>query len=288
MIEMYAFLAAFVVQIFAMSVLYPARFIRYWREQVRSIPAERLAQLYPGVDLNLAQTNFLTRYRALNVSIAALGILLLGWLVTYMQRPDWTVVPVQALVAAYFMLQALLPMGVIAWLAVRFNKLHKRSLLDGKRKATLQRRGLFDFVSPSVVLTAVLCYFLFAAFVIHIQQPPLVRFAGLVIVGIVTLVYAVNAFTVYTVLYGKRSNPFETSTSRARAIGLTVKGSVYSCIAIVVFLSLNFTLVLLDLQRWEPLALSVFFVVVAVLSSMSLNAPPRQPEAEGLAAAGES
>ena len=48
----------------------------------------------------------------------------------------------------------------------------KRSLPEGKRKAILQRRGLFDFVSPFIVFLAVLSYFLFAAFVIYIRQHP--------------------------------------------------------------------------------------------------------------------
>ena len=43
----------------------------------------------------------------------------------------------------------------------------------------------------------------------------------------------------------------------------------YSCIVIVVYLSLNFSLRLLDLQRWEPFALSIFFVVCTLLASMA-------------------
>ena len=58
MIEAYAFLAAFTVQILAMSVLYPAWFISYVRVQATSFPAERFAQLYPGVDLSHAQSAF--------------------------------------------------------------------------------------------------------------------------------------------------------------------------------------------------------------------------------------
>ena len=33
--------------------------------------------------------------------------------------------------------------------------MHKHSLPDSKRKAILERRGLFDFVSPFVVFLAV-------------------------------------------------------------------------------------------------------------------------------------
>ena len=69
-------------------------------------------------------------------------------------------------------------------------------------------------------------------------------------------------------------------------IGLTVKSSVYSCILFVVFLSLNFSLRLLDLKRWEPFALSVFFVICALVSSMGFAAPPRKPEADELGSDG--
>jgi hypothetical protein len=189
---------------------------------------------------------------------------------------------VETLVAVYFMVQMLLPLGLVVWLGVRFNKAHKRSLPERKRKAILQRRGLFDFVSPFIVFLAVSSYFLFAAFVIYIQQHPFPGFAGLVNIGATTLVYALQAFVVYAMLYGKKSNPFETHAGRVRTIGLVVKSCVYSCIACVAFVSLNFTLGLLDWQRWEPFALSVFFVITALLSLMGMTAPPPQPEADGL------
>jgi hypothetical protein len=176
----------------------------------------------------------------------------------------------------------MLPLGLVVWLGVRFDKAHKRSLPEGKRKAVLQRRGLFDFVSPFVVLLAVLSYFLFVGLVIYIQQDPFPGFAGYVNIGVVTLVYAANAFVVYTMLYGRNWNPFETHAVRLRTIGLTVKGSVYSCIVIVVYLILNFTLVLRDLQRWEPFALSVFLVICTLLASMGMIAPLRQPETDEL------
>ena len=44
MIEAYAFLAMFTVQILAMSVVHPAWFIGYCRSQATIIPAERLAE----------------------------------------------------------------------------------------------------------------------------------------------------------------------------------------------------------------------------------------------------
>ncbi|GFE80486.1 hypothetical protein GCM10011487_24860 [Steroidobacter agaridevorans] len=281
MIEAYAFFAMFVIQIVAMSGLYPAWFTRYARRQTASLPAERLAQLYPGVDVGRVQERFLTRYRAMNIGVAVLGVLLLGWLFNYMQRPDWEDGPVEALVCGYFLVQVL-PIGLIAWLAVRFNNVYKPALLEGKRKAVLQRRGLFDFVSPSVVGLAILGYFLFVAFVIYILRDPFPGFAGPVSIGGMTLVYVLQGAVVYAMLYGKKPNPFETHAGRVRTIGLVVKSSVYTCIACVAFVSLNFTLVLLELQRWEPFALSVFFVITALLSVMGMMSPPRSSDDDGL------
>ena len=282
MIEAYAFLGAFTVQILATSVLYPAWFIRYVRVQTTRLPVERLAQLYPGVDVGHAQERFLTQYRALNTGIAVLSLLLLAWLFGYTRRPDWNDGPVEVLVTVHFFVAQVLPISLVIWLGVRFNKEHKRSFPERKRKAILQRRGLFDFVPPLVVALAVLSYFLFAAFVIYIHQHPFPGFAGLISIGGVTLIYAVNAFVVYTMLYGRHRNPFETHAGRLHGIGVAVKSSVYSCIIIVVYLSLTFSLGLLDLQRWEPFALSVFFVICALLTSMGVMASPRQPEADGL------
>ena len=278
MIEAYAFLAVFTLQTLTMSVLYPARFSRSVRLQATSFPAERLAQLYPGVDLDLARERFLTRYRAVNTGIAVLGLLLLGWLFSYVRRPDWDEDPVIAAISVYFMMQ-MLPLFFVAWFGFKFNKLHKRSLLEGKRKAILQRRGLFDFISPFIVFLAVLSCFLFVAFVIYVQQEP---FPGFALIGVLTLVYASQAFVVYRALYGKKSNPFETHAGRVRTIGLTVKVSVYSCIVCVVFFAFVFTVDLLDLKRWVPLAQSVCLLITALLCLMSLPAPPRDPEVDEL------
>jgi hypothetical protein len=87
----------------------------------------------------------------------------------------------------------------------RFSKEHKRPVPEAKRTALLQRRGLFDFISPRVVFLAVLSYLLFVAFVIYLQQDPVAGFIGRINLGAVTLVYALNAFVLYRVLYGKNA-----------------------------------------------------------------------------------
>jgi MFS family permease len=240
--------------------------------------------MYPGVDVGSAQGRFLKHYRALNNVIAVLGLLLLGWLFDYMRRPDWDDGPVEVLLTIHFIVAQMLPLALIGWLGVKFNTKYKRPLPQGRRTAVLQRRGLFDFVSPFVVLLAVVCYFLFAGFVLYLREHPFPGFAGLVNLAGVTLVYAVQATIIYVMLYGKNWNPLDTHEGRLRTIGLAVRCNVYSCIIIVAYLSLNLALTKAELQRWEPFAMSVFFVIIALVASMGYAVPPRQPRADEMAA----
>jgi hypothetical protein len=278
MIEVYAFLAMFAVQILAMSVLFPAQLIRYAREQATNVPAERLARLYPGVDHNLATKRFLSQLHAGSAGVAVIGLLALGWLFRYMRQPDWDQTRVITLLAVYGMLQYL-PLVLAAWVGYRFYKTHEHSLPEGKRKAMLERRGLFDFIAPSTVFLAVLAYFLFVAFVIYVQRKP---FPGFALIGVLTLVYALQAFDIYRALYGKKSGPLDTHALRVHRISFTVKLGVYICILNAVFFAFVFTVDLLDLKKWVPFAISVAFVTITVLISTGLTALLRQSERDKL------
>jgi len=121
MIEVYLFLAMLPVQILGMSVLYPVLLTRTIRTGLKNIPAQRLAELYPGVDVSQAHERFLARYRAVNTVVAVLGLLLLGWFISYMQRPNWDEGAVGGMVTAYCLLQYS-PFILIVWFTTRFNK----------------------------------------------------------------------------------------------------------------------------------------------------------------------
>jgi len=280
MIEGYAFLVAFTVQILVMSVLLPAGFIRNFRAKATGFPAERLAQLYPGVDVILGQERFLARYRVLIFAIAVLGLLLLAWQFSAVWRADWNGAHAGLLATGYFLVALLVPVFMAARFAVRFHQQHKPA--DGKRTAMLQRRGLFDFVSPFVVSLAIVSYFLYAAFLFYIEQHPFPGFAGpLVNIVGMTLLYAMYAVGLYVVLYGKKS-PLDTHAIRLQTIGLAVKGIVYACILGVVNLSLSHSLRLLELKSWEPVVLTIFLAISAIFCSMGFAAPLRKPETDGI------
>lgn len=282
MIEAYAFLAVFAAQLLIMSVLFPAWLITRIRRKSGGVAAERYAQLHSGIDFGRSVERFAFRFRAVNWLIAVVGLALFVWFYNYTQRPDWDDGPIEGLLGAYFLLQAL-PLLVLAWFQVRLKKkLLEHTTPDAKRKASLQRRGLFDFISPFTVVLAGLSYLVYVAFVIHIAQNPFPGFAGIAVnVGAFTLLYGLQGFIVYRLLYGKKVNRLETDADAVRTIGFGIRACVWVCIASVVNQSINFTLVLQDLQRWEPVAQSAFMVLCATLCMFVLPGPPLEVDAEG-------
>jgi hypothetical protein len=283
--ETYAFLAMFTIQILAGSVLCPALFIRRVRADAASFPDERFAELFPGVDKLASTERFVSRYRAQNLSIAVLGLLLLGWLFIHAQGPSWNEGTVVFLITGFFLAQ-LLPQVLHARKAAIYNKRVRASMVDGKRKAVLQRRGLFDFVSPLTVLLAVLTYVLLAALVIYIRQHPFPGFGGFTNLGIITLGYAFFALVAYRVIYGRNPSPLGTHADRLYAIGMLVKTLVYTCIGVTVFTLIILTLGLLGLKRWDLFAVSVFIVFCVLVPYVQAAYARRRPKGDALGSQG--
>src|SRR5580698_8622683 len=139
MIATYAFLGMFSMQILTGSVVGPALFIKRVRADAASFPVERYAELpFPGVDPKLAAERFATRHHTLNTGIAVLGLFFLGWLFTYVRRPDWDqgweLGVVLLLTTVYFLAQTS-PVFLMGWKGARSMKALKAFLADGKRKA---------------------------------------------------------------------------------------------------------------------------------------------------------
>jgi len=274
MIEANFFLAAFVLQIVSMSMLCPALAIRHIRAQAATIPADRFEQVNPGIHLAQALEHTLFWYRAANATAIVLALMAFAWMYDYVQRPDWSDGPLETVAAASFMIQAL-PVLMLAVFGARSRK--ALGMLEPRRSAVLQRRGILNLVSPLTLVAAALTYGLFAGYVVYLARNPFPDFHPIATLIGVTLSYAMSAFAIHRLLYGRKANPFESHATRLRAMGLGVKGAVYAAIAGCVFLSLNFTLVVLDLQRWEPGAQSLFLALCALCCFAGFTAAPRGP-----------
>ena len=182
----------------------------------------------------------------------------------------------------YFLLQYF-PIILIAWIQTRFNKVHRYGLPEAKRTATLQRRGLFDFVSPRLVVLAVLSYSSFAAFMFYVARHPFPGFGGpLANIGILTLGYIFLGVVGYRQIYGRKTDPLQTHAERMHTIRVIVNGIAWCCIIVPMVGALSIARQLLDLDTWGPFVGSLIFLIFGLTSFGFLSAPPRQPEPGGL------
>jgi len=273
MIETYAFLAALTVQILLLSLLQPAWATRYAR-------AKAEAQL-PGLDRR-GRDRFLILYRAVNAGIALLGLGLLGWLFQYMRNPAWDAQSVMRLQSVYTVLQVA-PYMLLSLVAVWIKK---KTLLhsppEAIRTASLERRGLFDIVSPGIIIIAALAYVLFVACVFYVRLHPFPGFTGYASLSLATLAYGASGASVYWLLYGRKRWPRETRAYRAQAVETQVRVNIYSCIAVIAFLAMRLMLNMLQQPRWMPFAVSAYIVTVMLLTSTMMFALRRQAEADQL------
>ncbi len=273
MIQAYAFLAVFAVQIVVVSVLHPVWFARYIR-------AKAAAQ-FPDWD-SRSRERILNLYRVVNAGIAVIGAALLVWLFNHMQGTGWNIVPVAHLLSGYSVAQLLpfiLASLVGGWIK---RKVLLRTPPQTKRTASLQRRGLFDIVSPLTVFLTGLAYVLFAGLILVIQQHPVPGFAGYHLLRFATLAYVWNAGLVYWLLYRRKKWPLETPAFRMQAVEVQVRIVFYVTIAAIMFLSLITTLSLLHLARWVPFATSAYLVTIMLCLAMMLIVLRRQAEADRL------
>jgi hypothetical protein len=283
-IEAYAFLAMFIVQILAGSILFPERVIQRVRRWATESGSERFLRLYPKSDLDKSIRLFVTIFRAANVVAAVLGFLLLGWFYTQVRQPDLMGELKMPLVTYIFV--QFTPLVLLAlYSVVRGFKWFFLPSQEPKRSAILQRRGLFDFVSPFAVGLAVLTYVGFVAFAIYLDLEVYDN-ASLsgecwTVIATVTAIYVLNTFVIYKYLYGRR-NPLQSHQGRVHSIAVNVKGSVYSCIAVAWFLSFLGVVGQPHLKGWQPFALSLFLSVTWLINLRGMRAPPRKPEADGL------
>lgn len=270
MIETYAFLAMFAVLILTVSVMHMVLLTRFVREKTAEIPDEYYAQLSPTADRRQSTAAFITRYRAAHAGIALLGLLLLGWLFDYMQQPGWDKRWVLFPVVGYFMAQWV-PMLVVALTGLKHMKVIRSFQAQMKRKAVLKRRGLFDFVSPLVVITSAACYLMFVALVVYLHMAPA---AMLMFIGAVTFNYLLTAITLYKLLYGRKSNPFETHAGRLNTISLRAKSTIHSATAVALFMAFTAAVMRSDLQSWMPFALAAFLTIITFFT-FSMFGPTR-------------
>lgn len=261
MLDNILFYIVFLSQIILVSYYYPSKILNRMRQVLEKYPPESYPKLYPKPDEYYEKWKF--RYRIINLIIMLLGFIILiaiGYKDFYYEGNTSESIPV-----FYFMVQSF-PLILMEISGFAYFKLMRKADVRTTRKADLQPRRLFDFVSPVAVgfaiLTNIACLFFF--FYINEFQ---FYFGSDAFVILLTLL-ASNAIyigIIYFNLYGKKQDPYQDSKDRTRQVEVTVKSLVFMSIAAGIFLTLTKVIDSYGLESLEPIAMSIYLQFILVI-----------------------
>jgi hypothetical protein len=191
------FYVVFLSQILLISFYFPRRMLGQMRYVIKTYPPLTYPKLYPNpIEFyEQAQRN----YRLANQLLLVAGLLLLALLIGYPHSGEWD----GPIVLTCFMFQ-FLPVLRLDLSSLKYFRLMRKANSRTTRRAQLQPRRLFDFVSPALFALAALVSVAFIVLIIYIDQFEFSWFGGYWNVVGVTAINLVFAGIVIWKMYEKK------------------------------------------------------------------------------------
>ena len=146
-------------------------------------------------------------------------------------------------------------------------RLMRRAGIVTKRRASLERRGLFALVSPLLLAAALVCLaasilvdFYVHGFVVSLGHDTVQR--AIVLVATNLLLVGVGAFT----LYGGKRDPYQAGADHLRKLRTNLRSLAYVSIVLSLFIGLRAAGNTLPMDAIEATLMSVYFQVIVLLS----------------------
>ena len=257
------FHVVFLSQVLLVSFYLPRKILGLVQHVVEKYPPSRYPKLYP-VSLDVAE-KAQRNYWNLNLVVLAVGmaLLLISVLSPTEEMLDWNT----TLVLTIYLMVQLLPAMIFIWSNPGFTYFNLKRTADSTttRRADLHRRRLVDFVSPTLLRTAIFVYLAFILFVAYVGQFKFPWFGGYLNVVILT---AMNLFFLGLAMrqvYGKKKDPYQASEDRMRQLELLVSTLVLVSIGATLYGTLQIGLQALEWDALTGIATSLYYQLLAVV-----------------------
>lgn len=260
-ITIFSFL--FLSQILLISFYFPRKMIKRMQFVLETYPPAKFPNLYPKTPEYYEKAQ--QSYRKINLYIGLVGFLFLAILLSDSSNDDWG-----GIVFIYYMVQSI-PLIILEIGTYNHYKLMREADTRTKRKAKLQPRRLFDFVSPTALGIAVVVYFAFILFIVFINQFDFPWFGGYANVVGVTMLNLIFVGIIVWNLFGKKLDPYQAHEDRTRQMELVVKQLIFTSIAATLFIIINVVLNALDSHHLTQIVMSIYLQVLSVVGLQTLR-----------------
>ncbi|MCB1052888.1 MAG: hypothetical protein H6510_16105 [Acidobacteria bacterium] len=260
------FYAVFLSQILLVSVFFPTQIRRRILYVLDHFPPAEYPKLYPCDNTGSSAVAIRERmriYRFANTFIAAIGLVFLAGTAISGYQPS----PKggdEIFVFLYFALQVFPFLYLARMEYLQLKALRKN--YTGPRRADMRPRRLFDFVSPLIVVLAILLYFVWLFLFLSYQGSP-AEWGTKVYIS-VTMISAINifyAFFIYKSIYGKKIDPYQASEDRLRNIEFIAKSLIFTSITISIFMITTQAVDHFELEIFDPPLMSVYLQMCSLM-----------------------
>ena len=260
MLDQILFYVVFLAQIFLISYYLPGKMLRRIKYVLETYPPSGYSKLYPKPIeyYEKAPRNFKT----INSCILLLGLLLMAVMFVYSKGGAWDIA------FPYFMIQ-FIPMLLLEIGSFNMYKLMRKA--STTRKAELHPRRLLDSISPGLIGLAVLVYLAFIAFVVYMRHFEYPWFGGYENVAVMTGMNLFIAGMLLWNIYGKKQDPYQTYEDRKRHTEHLAKQMVFVSISTTLFEIIYIVLKAIDLDNLDPMIMSLYFQLIAVISVRAIR-----------------
>ncbi len=256
------FYFVFLSQIILVSSYFPRKLLSRMKAVLETYPPSKYPKLYPKpIEVyEKGQRN----YRIMNQIILVAGFILLFAVGLWDYSSDGTVSDLFPFV--YFMVQVI-PLMLMEISGFAYFKLMRKADLRTRRKAELQPRRLFDFISPTIFGVAIFMNIACIFFYLYIDQFQFhwgsdAFVISITLIAMNTLFAGIN----YWNLTGKKLDPYQSSKDRIRQIEASVRSLVFVSIGASIFIIITAVINQFNLDYLEPSIMSLYLQLIALAS----------------------
>jgi len=255
------FYLIFISQIWLLSYFYPRKILERIRFVIQNYPPQQYPKLYPQSLDKVERVQKI--YKFLNYIILAIGIWLLvglGMLSNADNQDNFN----EGIPLMYGMVQ-FIPMMMLEVLGYKQFKLMKQKDTRTNRKAELQPRRLFAYVSPYLIISAVVMYIFLIAFELYMTQYT-ITFDFMVKVGSVSLANLLFIGITLFNLFGKKLDPYQATEERIKQTKFAIRSMAFISIFVSFFMVAQTLVNTYELGTVEIMINSLYFQVLAIFS----------------------
>lgn len=255
-------LLVLISQVWLLSYFYPKQVVKRINFVLNNCPELDYPKLYP---ISSERINVIKSiYQVFNYFFMAAGIALILYFTLIVDDYSKHINILDDLPLLFGIAQ-FLPLFLLELIGHKHLKLMHQKNTQTSRKAELEPRRLFSFISPLYIVLAVLTYLSFITYELFLSNFTF-NLDTTIKIGSITFVNIMFIALAITNLYGKKRDPYQENNERNKQTKFALESFIFISIFMTIYLMMHSWVNIYEFNNLEVLINSLYFQVLALFS----------------------